>query len=192
MVAGWPIADHVWAGDTVDHSTVQEVVRDLHERFRFNRIEFVGDRGMVTEENFDDLTVGKHRYVVGLKRRRNREMEQWISAVDQTKWIECLVGITARERTNPPRTRAQEVPSRTAGVRVIVVDSDDRRGYEEGMRQKSMTSTREQLQRLADRVAAGRLKRSEKIGAPAPARFPATSRLPSQFLGPAATRLPLF
>jgi transposase len=167
MVAGWPIAHHVWAGNTTDHSTVQEVVRDLHQRFRFQRIVFVGDRGMVTEENLNDLTAGKHGYLVGLKRRRNQQMEQWLTAVDESKWIEYPVGITARERTNPPRTRAQEVSSGTEGVRIIVVDSEERRGYEEGMRQKSMNRTREQLQKLADRVAAGKLKRPEKIGAAA-------------------------
>jgi transposase len=167
MVAGWPIAHHVWAGNTVDHETVQEVVRDLHQRFRFNRIVFVGDRGMVTEENLDELTDGKHGYLVGLRRRRNPQMEQWLTAVDETKWIDCPVGITARERTTPPRTRAQEVPSGTEGMRIIVVDSDERRAYEEEMRQKSMERTREQLQKLADRVAAGKLKRPEKIGAAA-------------------------
>jgi transposase len=167
MVAGWPIAHHVWAGNTVDHSTVQQVVRDLHQRFQFNRIVFVGDRGMVTDENVDDLTAGKHGYLVGLKRRRNQKMERWLTAVDQTKWIACPVGITARERTDPPRTRAQEVPSGAEGVRIIVVDSDERRGYEEAMRQKSMDRTREQLQKLAERVAAGKLKRPEKIGAAA-------------------------
>jgi transposase len=167
MVAGWPIAHHVWAGNTVDHSTVQEVVRDLHQRFRFNRIVFVGDRGMVTDENLSDLTAGKHGYLVGLKRRRNQQIEQWLGAVDESKWIECPVGITARERTNPPRTRAQEVASGAEGVRIIVVDSDERRAYEEAMRQKSMNRTREQLQKLADRVAAGKLKRPEKIGAAA-------------------------
>jgi transposase len=167
MVAGWPIAHHVWAGNTVDHSTVQEVVRDLHQRFAFKRIVFVGDRGMVTDENINDLTAGKDGYLVGLKRRRNQRMEQWLTAVDENKWIECPVGITARERTKPPRTRAQEVPSGTEGVRIIVVDSDERRGYEEGMRQRSMEKTREQLQRLADRVATGKLKRPEKIGAAA-------------------------
>lgn len=167
MVAGWPIAHHVWAGNTVDHETVQEVVRNLHERFQFKRIVFVGDRGMVTEQNLGDLTAGKHGYLVGLKRRRNPEVEQWLAAVDESKWIDCAVGITARERTNPPRTRAQEVPSGVEGVRVIVVDSDERRAYEEGMRQKSMERTREQLQKLADRVAAGKLKKPEKIGAAA-------------------------
>jgi len=167
MVAGWPIAHHVWAGNTVDHSTVQEVVRDLHQQFRFNRIVFVGDRGMVTDENLNDLAAGKHGYLVGVKRRRNQNMEQWLSAIDETKWIDRPAGITARERVNPPRTRAQEVPSGTDGVRIIVVDSDERRGYEEGMRQKSMNRTREQLQKLADHVAAGKLKQPEKIGAAA-------------------------
>ena len=38
MVAGWPIAHHVWPGNRVDHDTVQEVVGDLHKRFGFGRI----------------------------------------------------------------------------------------------------------------------------------------------------------
>ena len=53
MVAGWPIAHHVWAGNRIDHSTVQEVIRDLRQRFAFSRLVFVGDRGMVTDENIE-------------------------------------------------------------------------------------------------------------------------------------------
>jgi hypothetical protein len=155
IVAGWPIAHHVWAGNTLDHTMVQEVVRALYQRFRFNRIVFVGDRGMVTDENLADLTASKHGYLVWLQRRCNQQIEQWLGAVDETKWIECPVRVAARERANPLRTRAQEVPSGTEGVRIIVVDSDERRGCEEGMRQKSMNQTLEQLQKLADRVAAG-------------------------------------
>ena len=93
-------------------------------------------------------------------------MEHWLTAVDESIWVECPVGITAREWTNPPRTRAQEIPSGTDGVRIILVESDDRHGYEEGTRQKSMERTREQLQKRADRVTAEKLKRPEKIGAP--------------------------
>jgi transposase len=167
IVTGWPIAHHVWAGNTVDHSTAQEVVRDLHRRFAFSRIIFVGDRGIVTDENLSEIMAGKQGYLVGLQRQRNQQIEQWLGAVDESKWIECAVGITARERTNPPRTSAQEVASSTEGVRIIVVDSDERRGYEEAMRQKSMRRIRKQLQDLTDRVAAGKLKRPEKIGAPA-------------------------
>ena len=52
-------------------------------------------------------------------------------------------------------------------MRVIVVDSDERRSYEEDMRQKSMERTRAHLEKLQKRVAAGKLKQPEKIGAAA-------------------------
>ena len=125
MVAGWPIAHHVWAGNEVDHTTVGKAIADLHQRFGFNRLVFVGDRGMVTSDNLDAITAGNHGYLVGLKRRRNKKLDKWLAAVDEAKWINCPVGVTAREKVDPPRTRAQEVPSGIAGMRVIIVDSDD-------------------------------------------------------------------
>jgi len=63
------------------------------------------------------------------------------------------VGITAQEKTNPPRTRAQEVPSGITGMRVIIVDSNERRDYEEAMRRKSMERTLQALEKLEQRVA---------------------------------------
>jgi transposase len=167
MVAGWPIAHHVWSGNEVDHETVQKAIRDLHQRFGFNRLVFVGDRGMVTNDNLEAITADKHGYLVGVKRRRNAKLSKWLATLDEAKWINCPVGITAREKTNPPRTRAQEVPSGDAGLRVIIVDSDERREYEQAMRQKAMERTRQALEKLQGRVAAGKLKQPEKIGAAA-------------------------
>ena len=167
MVAGWPIAHHVWAGNEVDHTTVGKAIADLHRRFGFNRLVFVGDRGMVTNNNLDAISAGKHGYLVGLKRRRNKKLDKWLAAVDEAKWINCPVGITAREKTDPPRTRAQEVPSGITGMRVIVVDSDERRASEEAMRVKSIERTRQALEKLQLRIAAGKLKQPEKIGAAA-------------------------
>ena len=167
MVAGWPIAHHVWEGNEVDHQTVQKAIRDLHQRFGFNRLVFVGDRGMVTNDNLEAITAGEHGYLVGLKRRRNAKLTKWLAALDDSQWITCPVGITAREKTNPPRTRAQEVPSGVDGLRVIIVDSDERREYEQAMRQRAMERTRQALEKLQERVAAGKLKQPAKIGAAA-------------------------
>jgi transposase len=167
MVAGWPIAHHVWAGNEVDHQTVQTAIRDLHRRFGFNRLVFVGDRGMVTNDNLEAITTEKHGYLVGLKRRRNAKLSKWLTALDDSKWITCPVGITAREKTNPPRTRAQEVPSGVDGLRVIVVDSDERREYEQAMRQRAIKRTRQALEKLQGRVTAGKVKQPAKIGAAA-------------------------
>ena len=52
-------------------------------------------------------------------------------------------------------------------MRVIIVDSDERRAYEEAMRVKSMERTRQALEKLQRLIAAGKLKQPEKIGAAA-------------------------
>jgi transposase len=166
MVAGWPIAHHVWAGNRIDHSTVQEVIKDLRERFAFGRLIFVGDRGMVTDDNLEAITKDQQGFLVGIKRRRNAPIDGWLDAVDDSKWVSCPGGINTRERkTNPPRTRAQEVSSGDPAVRVIVVDSDERRGYEQAKRGQAMERARQRLEKLKERIAAGDLKRPEKIGA---------------------------
>jgi transposase len=166
MVAGWPIAHHVWAGNRIDHSTVQDVIRDLRKRFEFSRLVFVGDRGMVTDENIASITKDQEGYLVGIKRRRNAKLDGWLDAVDDTKWIDCPGGINTRERkADPPRTRAQEVPSGDPAIRVIVIDSDERRGYEQAKREQAMERARQKLEKLKERVASGDVKRPEKIGA---------------------------
>jgi transposase len=166
MVAGWPIAHHVWEGNRLDHSTVQDVISDLRKRFEFGRLIFVGDRGMVTDENIESMTKSEQGFLVGIKRRRNAKLDGWLNAVDETKWIDCPGGINARERkTDPPRTRAQEVATGDPNLRVIVIDSDERRGYEQAKREQAMGRAREKLQKLKERVAGGELKQPEKIGA---------------------------
>jgi transposase len=166
MVAGWPIAHHVWAGHRIDHSTVQEVISDLRKRFDFGRLVFVGDRGMVTDENIESITKDQQGFLVGVKRRRNARIDGWLDAVDDAKWVTCPGGINARERkTDPPRTRAQEVTSGDPALRVIVIDSDERRDYEQAKREQAMERARQRLEKLKGRIASGKLKRPEKIGA---------------------------
>jgi transposase len=169
MVAGWPIAHHVWAGNTRDSKTVAEVVQDLTTRFQFRQTVFVGDRGMVTEKNLKVVheAEGNWGFLLGMTRRQNPEAEALIDRLDEGRWLECAGGINAQEATVKQRTRVQEVACDRAGVRVFVVDSDERRGYEERQREKAMQRVRVGLEKLQTRVAKGRLKNPAKIGAAA-------------------------
>jgi transposase len=167
MVNGWPIAHHVFAGNMQDHATVTTVVEDLRERFGIGRFVFVGDRGMVSARNLEELT--KHHecgYLLGVKRRRNQELHDLLDKLTD-EWIECPVGITASEQTTPPRTRVQEVAGPDPEVRILVIDSEERKLYEEKMRSRAMERTRVELEKLQARVAKGRLKDPAKIGAAA-------------------------
>ncbi len=165
MVGGWPIVHHVWEGNRLDHTTVNEVISELRERFEFARLIFVGDRGMVTQENLKQLTQAKQGYLVGVRRRGNAELPKLLAALDESKWMDCPVGITAAEHRAPPRTRVQEVPAVQKGMRVFVIDSDERRQYEQTMRERSMQRVREKLEKPQRRVEEGRLHREADIGA---------------------------
>lgn len=169
MVAGWPIAHHVWAGNTRDSQTVAEVVRDLTKRFQFRQVVFVGDRGMVSEKNLHVLQEadGDWGFLLGMTRRQNPQAEKLIDRIDEARWLECPGGINVQEAKVKPRTRVQEVACDQASVRVFVVDSDERRDYEQRQREKAMARVRVGLEKLQKRVAAGRLKDPAKIGAAA-------------------------
>jgi transposase len=168
MVAGWPIGHHVWAGNRIDSTTVQEVVRDLRTRFSFQRVVFVGDRGMVSDENIAALERDGQGYLVGMKRRRNAELDGWLQQVDDQKWLDCPVGITAREKKeNPPRTRVQEIDIDDETRRVFVIDSDERRAYEQAKRTQAMERTRVKLASVQRRVVEKKLTDAAQIGAAA-------------------------
>jgi transposase len=166
MIDGWPIAHHVFAGNWRDAKTVPQVLRDLEQRFGLKRIVFVGDRGMVTSHNLDDLREHGHGYIVGRNRRRSGEVFDYIQSATGP-WIECGAGITAREKASSPKTLVQEVTSNQPGVRVFVVHSDERLAYERAQRTKAMERVRARLEKLQKRIAKGRLKAAEKIGAAA-------------------------
>jgi transposase len=166
MVDGWPIAHHVFQGNWRDAKTVPEVLSDLEQRFGLKRVVFVGDRGMVTSDNLDLLRGHGHGYIVGRNRRRSGEVFDYIQSATGP-WIECPLGITAREKTRPAKTLVQEVASKTPGVRVFVVHSEERQAYERAQRDKAMERVRARLEKLQRRVAKGRLKSPEKIGAAA-------------------------
>jgi hypothetical protein len=54
----------------VDRSTVTEVVADLKSRFKLNKVIFVGDRGMLSDDNVDALLIEEFGYIVAHPLRR--------------------------------------------------------------------------------------------------------------------------
>jgi transposase len=166
LVDGWPLTHHVFAGNWRDRKTVPDVLEDLETRFGLRRIVFVGDRGMVTAANLARVRERKHGYVVGLQRRRREAVYRYIERATGP-WTDCPVGIAARERAESPKTQVQEVASDEPGVRVFVVQSEERLAYERAERVKAMERVRKQLRALEKRVATGKLTAPAKIGAAA-------------------------
>jgi transposase len=172
MMDGWPIAHHVFAGNRLDQTTVLEVVQDLNQRFALNRVVFVGDRGMMTMGNVEQLRHSKQGYLLGLQRRHRKDTFDYIQQAEASSdWQTCPVGITAAEKTVVPQTRVVEVAGKQTGVRVFVVHSEEREVYERSLRELSMEQTRKELQALKAQVEKGQLKGADKIGAAAATRL---------------------
>src|ERR1700675_2739488 len=119
---------------------------------------------------FYDLTStsveGRGPTEMGAHRRSSGEVLSYIQT-STGPWIECPVGITAREKATPPKTLVQEVVAQEPGVRVFVVHSEERLAYERAQRIKAMDRVRTRLEKLQRRIDDGRLKAAEKVGAAA-------------------------
>lgn len=156
LANGFPIAHHVFPGNTADRKTLQETVRDLETRFGLQRVLIVGDRGFVSEENLTFLTAPGRamRYLVGIPGRRCEESASVLDRLDEEAW----------ERVDASN-RVQEVSGTSPGLRYLVVESQERKAYEEAQRQRSMERATEELAKVQVAVEAGRLKDPAKIGA---------------------------
>src|SRR6266567_6074191 len=149
MMDGWPIAHHVFAGNRLDQTTVHEVVQDLNQRFQLERVVFVGDRGMMTIGTVKQLRERQQGYLLGLQRRNRKDTFDYIQQAETRRdWQLCPGGITAGEKAVVPQTRVMEVAGKEAGVRVLVVHSEERELYERSMRELAMGRVRKELEAL--------------------------------------------
>ena len=68
MRQGMPLGYEIFAGNTADVSTVQEIVAGMERRFGKAQRVWVMDRGMVSAENIAWLNDTERRYVIGTAR----------------------------------------------------------------------------------------------------------------------------
>jgi len=143
----------VLAGQRADVTTVQEMVAALSARFRLRRVIFVADRGMVSAENLAALGEAGYEYVVGM--RRNRVPEVLMRAPEDL----------AQYESGPHRVRLYATPGETPGTRYVCCYSEARAQEERQIREARLRRGEQALTKRAAQVAAGRLKRPEKIAA---------------------------
>lgn len=155
MASGWPIASYVFEGHRQDRSTVKEVLADVRGRFVVQRVVWVADRGMVSEDTLAAMTEGTDHYLVGLQRRRNPTAQAALQAT------------AGRPRQPLPHGGGEvcEVTLLGEAARYVVAWSPERLRYERALRRQDMRRTRDRLRKLARAVSSGKLRTPAKIGA---------------------------
>ena len=96
---GLPLSYEVFAGNRVDVTTVEEIVKMMEEKYGAARRVWVMDRGMVSEKNIAFLRARKALYIVGTPKSELRHFEAALLKKDN--WSEVSEGLEARLVAHP-------------------------------------------------------------------------------------------
>jgi len=73
---GMPVGHEVWPGNMSDMKAFMEILEKVKGKFQIDKIIWVCDRGMVSEDNLKTVQKAGHEYIVGIKMRQLSEAEQ--------------------------------------------------------------------------------------------------------------------
>lgn len=82
---GYPIKHYVFTGNTIDSTTVQQVIKDLKTEYNIGETVFVGDRGMITHLNLKQIEKHGFNYIMGVKLHQD-QVCQLLFENDRIKW----------------------------------------------------------------------------------------------------------
>jgi transposase len=81
---GLPLAYEVFDGNRTDVTTVTEIVETMRKKYGQERRTWVMDRGMVSEDNLEELRRAAASYLVGTPKSMLRQFER--ALVEETDW----------------------------------------------------------------------------------------------------------
>ena len=79
MVDGIPISHEVYEGNTVDKATLKETIQRMKTKLGIKKISIIADRGLITEDNLQNLDDEKYEYVLRVQRRNNSIAEEYLT-----------------------------------------------------------------------------------------------------------------
>jgi len=151
---GMPLGYEVFAGNTADVTTVEQIVTTMETRYgRSNRI-WVMDRGMVSQENIEFLKEGERRYILGTPKSMLKKFEQQLLDED---WHAIREGLEVKLCLSPDGEAET----------FILCRSRDRREKEKAMHERFAKRIEERLTSMAQRCGKQKrdpLKVSREVG----------------------------
>jgi transposase len=119
---GLPIGYEVFAGNTADVSTVEDMVELMEKKYGQAKRIWVMDRGMVSEDNLDFLRKREARYLIGTPKQQLRQFEAQL--LDAANWTEVQPGVEVKLASHPDGQGSE---------RYVLCRSSDRRKKEAAM-----------------------------------------------------------
>jgi transposase len=136
---GMPLGYEIFAGNTTDVTTVQQIVQSMEDRFgKVNRV-WVMDRGMASAENIAWLNATGRRYVIGTARAELGRFAKQIA--ERTDWRQIREDIEVKICRGPD-----------GGETFLLCRSASRSEKEKAMHERFSKRIEERLHSLARRI----------------------------------------
>jgi transposase len=146
---GMPLGYEVFAGNTVDVTTVEHIVETMERRYGKSRRIWVMDRGMVSEDNIEFLREGGRRYIVGTPKSMLKKFEQEILKED---WTSIRDGLEVKIVPWPrPEGEEGSAESDTSPETFVLCRSRDRSKKEEAMTERFEKQIEQSLTKMKSR-----------------------------------------
>ena len=99
LVDGIPVYHKVFEGNKQDKTTVIGIVDYLRDKFNLTNAIFIGDRGMLTEKNLQNLETKKQKFILGFSKDGNKITEELLQKDVPIKNKELQGAILAKTAT---------------------------------------------------------------------------------------------
>jgi transposase len=158
---GFPIAHEVFAGNTQDRTTLATMLDRLKERVGLPEgSTVVVDRGMAYDQNIAEITTRKLHYLVA---SRQPERTRWLTDFANPEGFSEVLRPPSPRNPAQRKTRVEVKLRRDGDITYVLCRSAQRGDKDRAIRTKQEGRLLADLEKLGRRVAAGRLKRPEKI-----------------------------
>jgi hypothetical protein len=159
---GFPIAHEVFAGNTQDRTTLAAMLDRLAKRVGLPEgATIVVDRGMAYDENIAEIKACGLHYLVA---SRQPERTRWLAEFADPQGFTPVLRQPSPRNPSQKKSRIEVNTRRDGDTTYILCRSEQRIDKDRAIRGKQEGRLLADLERLGRRVAAGRLKKPEKIG----------------------------
>ena len=147
---GCPVAVSVFKGNTNDSKTLLPAVKQVQNRFGIESLVIVGDRGMITQKQIDELSLDN-----GI---------DWITALRSTSIQQLVTGGHIQLGLFDDRNLFEIKHPDFPGERLVACRNADLAVRRTNKRDSLLQATDKLLQKICTRVESGRLRGAAKIG----------------------------
>ena len=158
---GFPITHEIFAGNVQDRQTLATMLDRLTEHAGLQEgATVVIDRGMAFDDNIAELKKRKLHYVVA---SRQPERDRWLAEFEDTEGFTPVLREPSPLNAGQKKTMIEVKIRREDEQTYVLCRSEQRVGKDRAIRSKQEARLRADIDKLARRIADGKLVKVEKI-----------------------------